>query len=368
MAGPPGTGHESPFELSMTTLTPLPWNLVTKNLHGHELLRKKLHQKITKLEKHLKHFPPDSIHLQIVLERHPKKPLHSAALNLRVPSNILHSEKSSADVIKAFDEAVKTLLRDLDSLKAELRREVFWRRKERRERFRQPKAAGFAAEPMSEGAGPQELEDVVRDFFKQHYTRLLRHARHHIRHDELAGNIPKGALDARDIVDEAARRAVANTAQRSKGMSWLVWFYHLIHEELKRQRRLSKQKKAGEISIDETRALPEDAEKAAGYDAEQPLDIIEEELEPPVVRTEALLPDPKAVPPDQTLAQKDLLELLQHNMQNWPRQEREVFELYFVEGLEPDEIAMVTSQPLKAVRDNLASVQHRLREEMMALV
>ena len=58
---------------------------------------------LTKLEKHLKHFPPDSIHLQIVLERHPKKPLHSAALNLRVPSNILHSEKSSADVIKAFE-------------------------------------------------------------------------------------------------------------------------------------------------------------------------------------------------------------------------------------------------------------------------
>jgi ribosomal subunit interface protein len=125
MAGPPGTGHESPFELSMNTLTALPWNLVTKNLHGHELLRKKLHQKITKLEKHLKHFPPDTVHLQIVLERHPKKPLHSAALNLRVPSNILHSEKSSADVIKALDEAVKALLRDLDSLKAELRRETF---------------------------------------------------------------------------------------------------------------------------------------------------------------------------------------------------------------------------------------------------
>src|SRR5437016_9212220 len=87
-----------------------------------------------------------------------------------------------------------------------------------------------------------------------------------------------------------------------------------------------------EAAIDETRALPEDAEKAAGYDAEQPLNIIEEELEPPVVRTEALLPDPKAVPPDQTLAQKDLLELLQHNMQNWPRPEREGFQLYSVEG------------------------------------
>jgi DNA-directed RNA polymerase specialized sigma24 family protein len=48
------------------------------------------------------------------------------------------------------------------------------------------------------------------------------------------------------------------------------------------------------------------------------------------------------------------------------RPEREVFELYFVEGLEPERIAMVTSQPLKAVCDRLASVQGRLREEMLA--
>ena len=69
----------------MTTTQPtsFSWNLVTRNLHGHELLRKKIHEKITKLEKHLKHFPPDTVHLQIALERHPKKPLHTAALTLR---------------------------------------------------------------------------------------------------------------------------------------------------------------------------------------------------------------------------------------------------------------------------------------------
>src|SRR2546425_10332233 len=179
----------------------LPWNLVTKNLHGHELLRKKLHEKITKLEKHLNHFPPGTVHLQIVLERHPRKPLHTAALTLRVPSNILHSEKSAPDVIKAFDDAIKALLRELESLKAELRRETFWKRKARREQGRELKASGFATEPMAEGTGPQELKDVAREFFQQHYSQLVRHARRHIRQDELAGVIPTGALDAREIVD-----------------------------------------------------------------------------------------------------------------------------------------------------------------------
>src|SRR5882762_9228019 len=151
----------------MTTTQPtsFSWNLVTKNLHGHELLRKKMREKIIKLEKHLKHFPPDTVHLQIALERHPKKPLHTAALTLRLPSNILHSKKSAPDGIKAFDDAVRALFRELESLKAELCRETFWKRKDRREQLHQLKTAGFAVEPLSEGTGPQQIKDVVREFF-----------------------------------------------------------------------------------------------------------------------------------------------------------------------------------------------------------
>jgi hypothetical protein len=47
----------------MTGISTFPWNLVT-NLRVDELLRKNLRQKFTKLEKHLKHFPPDAVHLQ----------------------------------------------------------------------------------------------------------------------------------------------------------------------------------------------------------------------------------------------------------------------------------------------------------------
>src|SRR3989442_7428333 len=139
----------------------LPWNLVTKNLHGHELLRKKLRQKISKLERHLKHCPSGTVHLHIALERNPKKEHYAAALTLRVPSNILRSEKSAPDVIKAFDDAVKVLLRELESLKAELRRDVFWKRKDRREKLHQLKA--FATQPQPEGAGPQNPGDVIRE-------------------------------------------------------------------------------------------------------------------------------------------------------------------------------------------------------------
>ncbi len=104
----------------------LKWNLTTKGMRPHGQLHSKLEQKIAKLEDHLEHFPPDAVHLQVNLERHPRKPLFLAALTLRLPSNILQSEKTAADPVPAFDKAIKALLREVGLLKSSLRRESQW--------------------------------------------------------------------------------------------------------------------------------------------------------------------------------------------------------------------------------------------------
>ena len=101
----------------------LKWNLVTKGMRPLSQLQSKLEQKVAKLETHLAHFPPDAVHLQVNLERHPKREWFASALTLRLPSNILESKKDGANPITAFDQAVRTLLREVAGLKAELRRE-----------------------------------------------------------------------------------------------------------------------------------------------------------------------------------------------------------------------------------------------------
>src|SRR5256885_15686337 len=106
----------------------LKWSLVTKRMRPHGQLQKKLQQKITKLETHLEHFPPDAVHLQVNLERHPKRDWFSAALTLHLPSNILRAEKFAIDPVPAFDQAVKALLRELAVLKSALRHESQWQR------------------------------------------------------------------------------------------------------------------------------------------------------------------------------------------------------------------------------------------------
>lgn len=343
----------------------LKWNLVTKHLHGHELLRKKLHQKITTLEKHLKHFPTDAVHLHIALERNPKKEFYTAALTLRVPSNILRSEKSSPDVIKAFDDAVKALVRELESMKSELRRETFWKRRERRERLRQRKAAGFTPEPQAEGTGPQNLGDVIRELLGSHYQRLLRYVRRHLWHDITAGEVPRDAIDPRAVVDEVARRALAEPQKKPAGMEYLLWFYVLARQELARRRKALKTDDDERVPLEAPRFLPGDLAIAEGYDAEQPLDIIERELEPPVVETKDLLPDTRVETPDEAIIRRELLAELRRVASGWPQPERELFELYYVEGFEPDEAAMILGTPEKRVREMLAAIQQRLRAEAL---
>jgi ribosomal subunit interface protein len=328
-------------------------------------LRKKIHEKISKLGKHLEHFPSDTVHLHIALGRNPKKPLYTAALTLRVPSNILRSEKSSPDLIKALNEAVTALLRELESLKSQLRRETSWKRKVRREELHQVKGVGFATEPQAEGTGPHKPADVIRELLERHQCRLLRYVRRYLWHEVNAGELPRGAIDARDIVDEVVRRALAAPEKRPAKLNWLLWLYVLTRQEMLRYLKEWKSQVERTESLEEPRVVSDDLELASGYDAEQPLDIIEKEIEPPVAESKDQTPDACAKSPAELVARQELLAEMRKAASTWPKAEREAFELHFVEGFELDEIAMLLGQPINRVQELIASLQMRLRTEVL---
>ena len=119
------------------------------------------------------------------------------------------------------------------------------------------------------------------------------------------------------------------------------------------------------MPLEAKKILNDDAEAAAGYDAEQPLDIIENELEPHIAETKDLLPDMLTEPPDKIAARNELLAQMRKTANTWPKPEREVFELYFVEGFESEEIAMVVGQPVNSVRKLIALLQQRIRTEVL---
>jgi DNA-directed RNA polymerase specialized sigma24 family protein len=177
--------------------------------------------------------------------------------------------------------------------------------------------------------------------------------------------LPAGAIDAREVVDEVARRALTAPETKPAQLGYLIWLYRLAWREIANRRHALKIQAQETLSLETPRTLKDGAEAVAGYDPGQPLDIIEMELETPVAETKDLLPDARVEPPDVVVGRQELLAEARRTANSWPNAEREVFELYFVEGFEPEEVAMVIGQQVRQVEGLIAFIQRRLRTEVL---
>jgi DNA-directed RNA polymerase specialized sigma24 family protein len=182
----------------------------------------------------------------------------------------------------------------------------------------------------------------------------------HIHHYEETGELPPGSVDPRDIVDEVARQAEEKGKDRPPNLSWLVWLFHLMHQEIQRQRDLFEQKEAGEIPTEKPVKVPELSEKKL-----HPLErIVQKAMEPRVIRVEDVVPG-LDLPPDDFVAQKERIEQMLPELPRWPWIEREVFELYYIEGFEPDEIAKAMDQPVDRIQKVVDLLRERVRKQLL---
>ncbi|MBI5388544.1 MAG: HPF/RaiA family ribosome-associated protein [Verrucomicrobia bacterium] len=338
----------------------LAWNIVSKHIRPHEQLQQKIREKIAKLEQHLQHFPPDAVHLLISLERHPRTGVFRAGLTLRLPSNILHSVKTAkGDPVPAFDKAVRAMLRELEDLKSELRREDTWRQRGRRAELRAMKPLRFTNEPHP--VGPQTLADTLAEMIKRYHGRLLYHAQRELHRDQEDGEVPRGAIKPEVVVDEVVRQALIAPGKKPEDVSYRLWLYSLLRRELKRRYRRLRVDGERNVPIEEMTLAPEDAELNEGYDAEQPLGIIAQRLAPTLVSRGDQLPDTHLEDPAAVAEEHDLIDYLHRVTASWPEKERAVFDLHFLEGFDENEVAMLEGLQRDKAKAMIDDVQLRLR-------
>lgn len=337
------------------------WNIVNQGVIPGTTVKEKLVRRIGRLARHLGRFPPDAMHLHVALSKLEKKGIYTVKLTLRLPSNILYAAKSDKDLLRAIDVATKTLEREVDAMRSELRRDFQWKRPAWRARLKSKKALIFA-EPMDAGTGPQSEADMVSDLLAAHEERLLAHAGRELRVAELTGDIPRGWITVNDLVDETARLALTNPEQKPDGLTYEHWFYRLISMELARARRRCAEERAarGEPPLLERRhEIGYDEEE--GYDAEQPLDLVTHEIEPEEPLPEEAFPDPNSQPADAVVSGRELIEILHQEVKNWPPAEQKIFELHYLSGFEPGDIAMIRGLKKENVETLLAIIHQRLR-------
>ena len=104
------------------------WNIVNKNVDPGFTVKATLFRKVAKLTRRLAGFALETLHLQVLLERLPKKGLFTARFTLHLPSRILHAEKSAEDLLAAIDLAAEALSREVDSVRSKRRGDYRWKR------------------------------------------------------------------------------------------------------------------------------------------------------------------------------------------------------------------------------------------------
>jgi ribosomal subunit interface protein len=338
------------------------WNIVNKNVSPGLMATEKLKRKVSALSRHLGRFPPDTVHLQVALEKLAKKRIYKVTFTLRLPSNILHAEKTSHDLIGAIDDAVAALERELIRLKSQLRGDYRWKRPVYRAKLEADKTILFS-EPMPSGTGPQTRTDVVADLLGAQYEQLKAHAARSIRMAELAGEIPHGALEAGELVDEVARVCLEKPDAKQSELTYELWFYQLLGKELARRREALQGAVSGSatsVSGAHPPLLP--ADEAEGYDAENPLDLITGEIEPAEDLPEEKIADSSNIGPDSAAAIHEVVRNLQQAAKHWPQLERKIFELHYFSGFDTGEIAMVLSCRKEEVEVLLDKIQLRFRD------
>ena len=298
------------------------WNIVTKEISLGITLRNRVRRIIAKLEKHLRSFPPDAVHLQVVIEKQLRKELFTTALTLYLPAGVLRTEKTKKDALESVNDAVGALLRELEKLKSKLRREPLWKRVARRAELHDSKAR-FAASPSPHPV--RDEAESIRSLLERFYPRLLAYIKRHIRRAELEDEVLRGTLDPEAVLNSVAEQALMLTLKKARAgegiQDCLLLLYMLAAQELRRRAAAIR----GEAAV----------RRAGGIGREGPRS------------TET---------PDRIVLRKELLATLQTATLHWPKNEH-----YFIEGFEPDEIAMVQGRPFAQVEKDLREMQAKFR-------
>lgn len=344
------------------------WNIVNNTGTPISAIEDRIRSKISKLETHLAKFPSKTVHLHIAINRNQRKKNYIVALNLRMPSNVLHSQKSSPNLVTAVDDAVNALKRQLGKTKSAYRHESDRRRAGRRgERRVEKRLIAFTEEPMPEGYGPQSAEDLIMSVLRDNFSRALKLVAEQINDYAVDRVIPKRAIDARDVVSCAAQTVLKHPNLRPGSMTLERWFLSLAMHQIRRAIR-NYLKDANKTVPLELEVEPRGAYALVEEQEDTIEDAVWAALDPAEISKLDFIPDTDTEQPDAQVDRLVILDAVRGMARNWPKAERDIFEMYFIQGFEVTEIAQVLGLKEVAIEKALARLQKRMRSSLSDLI
>lgn len=324
------------------------WHILLKGIEETPRIRQGLDRMRRRLERRVQNFDHEQVALRGVIEKHPSKVRFRVSFLFAVPGRILIAKEERPELDVALREAVSELERQLDKHKAVLRRELVWKRKERR---KESALAGKVSELPLEERDRQAFLGVI----EAHLDTLQRFARREIAARLASGEVLPGQVTPDDVVNAVIETAAREFPRRPKDLSLDRWLVQLVLDNMKKEVARAREM-GGPLRLEEASAVPGSAE--GFFDFYQPDEV---------VKLEDLLPASEIPTPEQEIERWEFQRWINQTLSHLPSQWRLALVLHGAEGYSVEDTARLLGLSESETKQALDSAKAFLRHKLIEI-
>jgi RNA polymerase sigma factor (sigma-70 family) len=314
-------------------------------------IEKEISHQIEKIQKRLRVFRPELVHLKMLLEQSPARDGTDVTANLRLPSGQLTVDKTASTPTAAIKAAFDDLSQQINRHKELLRSSHRWPRWRGSEDSTATSVVPFettiaSVQPLTISA------DDIRSYVNANLGRLERFVDRELHFRQVEQDTPTVGLTTSDVVNEVVARAL-DDQDRPEKMALEPWLYRLALEAIREMMARLEELESSVHLEDSRRKQNVRASDEAVLQFHQPDEGW---------TRESSIADRRVADPEQGLYSDEVTALVEGALGGVDRTDREAFLLYGIEGFSLNEIASITGRHPEAVRESVERARNCVRK------
>lgn len=314
---------------------------------------REFHHHTEKLQKRLQIFRPELVHLHAIVGPAPVPEGTSVSLNLRLPSGQMAVQENGATPVAAIKAAFSELVKQITKHKELLRSDNF---RGARKLKRNGDARKFE-ESLAAVHPPKASGEDIHSYVNANLNRLERFVGRELQYRENTGQIRPGLVRREEVVDEVIARALGEDEEKPELLSLERWLYRLAIQSIQ---RLATQ---NDDALDSVR-LEQSTRRQNVRASDEP--VLQYHQPDETMNGEATIPDTRIATPEQIAYTDEMVRMVEDALLKAPKEDREAFVLFAIEGFSLSEIAVVTDRTPQQAEQSIGNAREFLIKNLPA--
>ncbi len=327
---------------------------ISYKVHKTPDIEKEINHFLEKLNRRLRAFRPELVHLKGLIEQNSPREGTVVSLNLRLPSGQMAVQESAPNASAALKAAFEDLISQIGKHMELLRSSHKWRRRGVTPPI-SANSAGDGYRSIAESRDelhPIASSDDIRSYVNAHLGRLERFVERELHLRTNAGQMSLGSVTKEEVVDEVVVRALGATEDGAEHLALEPWFYRLAIQSMNDLTSRAGQG-TSDLRLDGSARLPDGSvNDDSEFNFREPEEFLNES---------DLIADRVTSNPENIAYLDELISLVEYALAPASRSDREVFILHALEGFSVVEIAAITDRKPEEIRSSIGAARAKLR-------